>query len=143
MMSILALTGLAFGAGAEAGSDTHHDVSDAFGDPEHWAAEAELRAATSGDLLDDFSEGNGDIAEIAPVSDVETVDLYRGGAIDGFNPASDRIELEYLGALGIPEITLHSADNGASTSIAMDGVIVAKVAGADTLRTEDILLTAV
>lgn len=143
MMSILALTGLTFGFGSDAAVDVHQDNSDAFGDPEHWSANAEMQSAFAGDMLDEASQGNGHIAEIAPVSDVETVDLERGGAINGYNPASDRIELEYSKALGIPEITLHSADNGSSTSIAIDGVIVAKVAGAETLRTEDILLTAV
>ena len=130
MMSFFALTGLAafsFGGGMpeslseETNSDDIHGELDLHGDEP---------LVLGPDLLADFAN--------PAVPDI--YDFARGDMIAGFNPKYDVLELEYSRALGIPEITVTDFPDGSGASIALNGVVVADVEGAQGLNPATIML---
>jgi hypothetical protein len=81
-------------------------------------------------------------AQHSPQS-IETLDLARGETIIGFDPETDLIELEYASALGTPEVTIADFPDGTGASVALNGVVVADVAGASGLDMSSVVLLAV
>ena len=132
MMSILALTGFAFG-GLTGG--------DGDGDLPESAGTAEDALAVSADTLSLDLFGTPEETPVPPAP--ETLDFNRGDLITGFDPATDVLELEYSAALGLPEVTVTDFADGSGASIALNGVVVADVEGAQGLAPEAVVLKAV
>ncbi len=76
-----------------------------------------------------------DLAEGAGV-----FDFARGDLITGFDPAYDILELEYAAAMGRPEVTVINFPDGTGASIALNGVVVADVEGAQGLDPRRVIL---
>lgn len=146
MMSIMALTGYAFGGSAVAhksGAEENEflyeqDLDDALARnalrPETLAHEPRLNDV--GALQPKSTTPMGDRPD-------ERFDFDRGDRIDGFDLRSDILELEYTAALGTPEITINDFPDGSGASIALNGVVVADISGAKGLNTNSIRLIAV
>lgn len=137
MMSLLALTGMAafdFGGlasgGTDGSSDQHYDELHSSGSDGY-----------SGDDLLDLGLGTG--AQSFTETPPDILDYERGDAVTGFNPATDSLELEYSAALGKPDVTIEDFADGSGASIALNGVVVADVDGAQGLDPASIILTAV
>jgi hypothetical protein len=122
MISLMALAGFAFG-GADA-VDTDSDQSDDY------LYEQDLQE--QGDLIDPL--------QAQSASDFETLDFERGDTILSFNAASDVLELEYTASLGTPDISVTDFPDGTGASIALNGVVVADVAGAQGLDPQSVML---
>jgi hypothetical protein len=125
MISLMALAGFAFG-GTEA-VDTDADFSDDY------LYEQDLQE--QGDLIDPLVLGFSD--------GIETLDFERGDTILSFNAQSDVLELEYTASLGVPDVSVTDFLDGTGASIALNGVVVADVAGAQGLEPANILLAAI
>lgn len=128
MMSVLALTGYALGGliGSHGGDTPDEDDSFLFG-----ASDMDQPDGFH-DILHDESEAETSILEFA-----------RGDAVSGFDGATDVLELEYTSALGPPDVTVTDFPDGSGASVAMNGVVVADVAGAQGLDPDNIILIAV
>jgi len=74
---------------------------------------------------------------------INQVDLDRGSEIDVFDPDNDVLEVEYTAALGLPEVTVIDFEDGTGASIALNGVAVVDVAGAQGLNPEIVALVAI
>ncbi|NOX72450.1 MAG: hypothetical protein GXP03_02085 [Alphaproteobacteria bacterium] len=118
----MALAGFAFG-GADA-VDTDADLSDDY------LYEQDLQE--QGDLIDPLQ------AETA--SNFETLDFERGDTILSFNASTDILELEYTATLGVPAVSVTDFADGTGASIALNGVVVADVAGAQGLDPQSVNL---
>jgi hypothetical protein len=131
MMSLLALSGfVAYGLGG-----LTDDFSDADDAPEDFADETFLGDAglvhASGDLVHPDPEGEPS----------EIFEFARGDLITGFDPDHDVLELEYTASLGQPDITVTDFQDGTGASVALNGVVVADIVGAQGLDPADIVLT--
>lgn len=71
---------------------------------------------------------------------LETLDFERGALVSGFDPARDVLELEYSAALGAPEVTITDFPDGTGASVALNGVVVADVRGAQGLPPQAVIL---
>ncbi len=70
----------------------------------------------------------------------QAVELARGALIEGFDPASDVLELEYAAALGKPAVRIHRRPAEGVTEVCFDGVPVARLAGAPRLSARHLRL---
>jgi hypothetical protein len=122
MISLMALAGFAFGE-AEA-VDTDTDQTDDY------LYEQDLQQ--QGDLIDPL--------QAQSASDFETLDFERGDTILSFNASSDVLELEYTASLGVPDVSVTDFPDGTGASIALNGVVVADVAGAQGLDPQSVML---
>jgi len=143
MMSLLALTGL-----------VAYEVGSAFSESEDNTADAPDDFALDTTNFDDGSYADGLMAAagaqgLAAAHPQETaagadeINLDRGALIDGFDPASDVLEFEYTAALGLPEVSVIDFADGTGASVALDGVVLADVTGAQGLDPGSVILTAV
>jgi hypothetical protein len=132
MMSVLALTGFAFGGFGGAGVSDADDLAD--DEPYAQAYDETDTLNLSLDLL---------VSDDPADADPETLDFDRGDLVTGFNPQTDVLELEYSAALGAPEITVTDFTDGTGASVALNGVVVADVEGAQGLTPENVALKAV
>jgi len=64
----------------------------------------------------------------------------RGDLIHGFDPDIDRLELDYPAASGVPVVTVTDFPDGTGASVALNGVVVADVIGAQGLAVTRIVL---
>ncbi len=125
MMSLLALTGL---AGFEFGGLGDGDDDD---------------AAIHADDVGEFSSETDLLDMDATGTDAEVLDFVRGDLVEGFDPATDTLELEYSAALGPPEVTVTDFSDGTGAAVALNGVVVAAVQGAQGLDPAEVALTPV
>lgn len=141
MMSLLALTGLVVCDLEGIADDQAHA---GLGD-DAYASEEDL------DIWQ-HSEGETDLPDLlnseldtAPdsVGGSETLSFERGDLVQGFDPRTDTLELEYTKALGVPEISLSEMPDGMGTLVAMNGVVVAELVGVKGLSAKKIVLIAV
>ncbi len=138
MMSLLTLTGFAFGGFGSADSDDADDLRD---DEFLYEHEGWAQHGVGSNLMDPSSGYDADFG--AANSEAETIDMARGDAISAFNPKSDTLELEYTAALGSPEVSITDFADGTGASVALNGVVVADVTGAQGLDPSVISLIAV
>jgi len=132
MISFMALSGLvSYGLGGLVPEAPNDDFDD--------------DAATADTLLNIEAQDHGiDLLDPAePEPQAEIFDFARGDLITGFDPDNDALELEYSAAMGRPEITVTDFSDGTGASIALNGVVVADVQGAQGLDPADVILTAV
>lgn len=127
MLSLFSLAG--FGAGSTAVSGDYVPDEEFLYQSEGWAQSGDAGMAEN--LLHTDDEAD------------ETENYQRGDRISGFNPKTDTLELEYTRALGQPEISVTDFADGTGASIALNGVVVADVAGAQGLNPASIVLVAV
>jgi hypothetical protein len=96
----------------------------------------------------------GDLATGGEGADIFNIDVAVAGAgvvqVTDFNPSEDTLELEYTasndpdtGEPIVPELSVTNLADGTGASIAIDGVIVAEVTGAQNLDPSIISLIAV
>ncbi|NOX39050.1 MAG: hypothetical protein GXP05_00595 [Alphaproteobacteria bacterium] len=142
MISLLVFSG--FGSGVSGGVDDGVGLDEADQQADDQAqVEAELQAniSTESDFLTDDFGGNADASAAQdPADSMETHDLVRGETIIGFDPDTDLIELEYSAALGTPDVTIADFPDGTGASVALNGVVVADVAGASGLDISSVVL---
>lgn len=149
MMSLLALTGLvAYEVGglaidataAEANSESE-DYTEDYVPRDDGTFEDGLMAYIQG--LDDTGTAH-DAHEYQPPVQTEPdqITLDRGDSIEAFDPSRDVLDLEYACALGLPDVTVIDFADGTGASIALNGVVVADVTGAQGLDPLMVLLTA-
>lgn len=131
MLSLFSLAG--FGAGSTAVPAEYIPDEEFLYQSEGWAQSGDASMADNLLHADDDTAGDND----------ESQDYQRGDRITGFDPATDTLELEYTRALGRPEITVTDFADGTGASIALNGVVVADVAGAQGLNPASIVLVAV
>lgn len=126
MMSVLALTGYALGGliGSHEGDASDDDETYLFGVSEM-----------------DQPDGFHDILNDVPETNV--LEFARGDTVSGFDGATDILELEYTSSLGSPDVTVTDFPDGTGASVALNGVVVADVAGAQGLDPESVVLIAV
>lgn len=128
MMSFLALTGfVAYELGGLFGPSTDEEP-DA---DRHWT-EADPDVGDSDFLASDHDDHLSD-----------AFDISRGGMIEGFNPETDIIELEYVKALGAPDVSVSDLADGSGATISLNGVVVADIPGAHGLDPSSIVLVPV
>ena len=130
MMSILALTGYALGGIGLGGGGDGHDPA---------AAPVDAPSAPPDTLSLDLLQEPAAETPQPP----ETLDFERGARITGFDPARDVLELEYSAALDAPEVTITDFPDGTGASVALNGVVVADIEGAQGLSPESVILKAV
>lgn len=135
MMSLLTLSGFAFGGllgDADADAESHAEDQDYLFEHERWSAGADLPDLAQ----DDFAAEHAG----APADGYETLEFSRGEELTGFDTDSDVLELEYAKALGPPDVTVTDFADGTGASVALNGVVVADVVGAQGLCAEDVVL---
>lgn len=133
MLSLFSLAG--FGADGTAVPAEYIPDEEFLYQSEGWAQPGDASMA------DNLLHADEDAAEAAASG--ESQDYQRGDRIAGFDPRTDTLELEYTRALGRPEVTVSDFADGTGASIALNGVVVADVAGAQGLSPESIVLVAV
>ena len=131
MLSLFSLAG--FGAGSTAVPSEYIPDEEFLYQSEGWAQSGDAGMADNLLHADDDADATAD----------ESQDYQRGDRIAGFNPRTDTLELEYTRALGRPDITVTDFADGTGASIALNGVVVAEVAGAQGLNPASIVLVAV
>jgi len=141
MLSLLTLTGFAFGGFGGIGDDTSVEEDEYLYEQEGWAQTAAHPNLVEPLILNDALEPGPAVANNATPPAI--FDIDRGETIAGFDPAQDQLELEYTASLGLPEITVTDFPDGTGASIALNGVAVADVPGAQGLNPNSINLIAV
>jgi hypothetical protein len=139
MMSLMALAGFAFGS-VDSGDALDESEEDFLYEQEGWA-----QNVAHHNLVDDVNLHDDAVAvsNTATSEISETLDFDRGDMITGFVSGSDQIELEYTASLGVPNVTVTDFADGTGASIALNGVVVADVAGAQGLDPSTVNLIAV
>ncbi len=152
MMSLLTLTGIAFGglfSPGDADVQGQSDDQDFLFEHDPWASGPWASGADVPDLavdiLDQPDPDQSDIATAASDSagyapEFETYEFTRGDEVSGFDPKTDLIELEYASALGMPDVSVSDFADGTGASVALNGVVVADIAGAQGLSASDVVL---
>lgn len=130
MMSLFALTGLAtYGFGGVVPDPIPADAAD--GDVH---GELDVHGGDAGGAAPDL------LADYAPNAAPDIYDFARGDMIAGFDPRYDVLELEYSRAMGTPEVTVINFADGTGASVALNGVVVADIEGAQGLDPALIML---
>jgi hypothetical protein len=148
MMSLMAIAGFAFGGIFDgAGNSGVDDTSepDYLYERESWAQDLAHHNLVDSAVLNDAGEVGPASVSPAISSDPapDIFDYNRGDMIAGFDPSSDLIELEYTASLGVPDVTITDFADGSGASIALNGVVVADVTGAQGLDPNSVNLIAV
>lgn len=141
MFSVLSVLGLAsLGIAADALFDVFEHDEETAGDDD--ALPLETWEAAGGGLLDFAADDLPDVEADPAGAPPPVAEMPRGAVIEGFDPATDTIELEYHAALPPPQVTVAEAADGNGTDIAFDGVVVATVAGVTGISADDVVLVA-
>lgn len=143
MMSLLAMAGFALGGigDVDDSGNTGQSDDEYLFEHDEWAQTIVPVDALPVDVS--HFEQTSTPAQTPVLTPAETVDLARGDAISSFNPRVDLLELEYTAAMGMPEVTIMDFADGSGASIALNGVVVADVAGAQGLDPGVVSLIAV